>query len=92
MKNEYRKMKVLLGAGIARARELGVWDGRNGSWDVARAVSLHDSGQHFLNTQAGPPLVGMIRSAGGLSTICTLRVIQEEGLGAGAGVSVGTWM
>jgi hypothetical protein len=48
MKNEFRKMKILLGAVIARARELGVWDGQNGSWDVARAVSLHDSVQQFF--------------------------------------------
>jgi hypothetical protein len=48
MKSEYWKMKILVGAVIARAQELGVWDGRNGAWDVPRAVQLYDSMHHFF--------------------------------------------
>ena len=48
MKSEYRKMKILVGAVIARAQELGVWDGRNGAWDVPRAVRLYDSVHQFF--------------------------------------------
>ena len=43
MKCEYRKMKVMMGAVIAGAKELGVWDeGYHGAWDVPRAMRLYN--------------------------------------------------
>ncbi len=48
MKCEYRKMKGMIGAVIAGAKELGVWDGRNGAWDVSRAMRLFESVQHLF--------------------------------------------
>ena len=40
MKNELRKMKLMMGVVIARAKELGVWEdgGQHGAWDVPRAM------------------------------------------------------
>ncbi len=48
MKGEHRKMRVLMGAVIARAQEIGLWDGQNGAWDVPRAVRLYDGVNHFF--------------------------------------------
>jgi hypothetical protein len=57
MKCEHRKMKVMMGAVIAGAQELGVWDeGYRGAWDVPRAMRR----------------VGVSRLAGGRCTIFTL--------------------
>ena len=38
MKNEHQKMKGLIDAVISGAKEIGVWDGQNGAWDVPRAI------------------------------------------------------
>ena len=50
MKCEYRKMKVMMGAVIAGAQELGVWDaGYCGAWDVPRAMRLYGQVQHLFH-------------------------------------------
>ena len=41
-RSEHRKMKLLMSAVIARAKEKGEWDAGNGAWDVGRAVRLFD--------------------------------------------------
>ncbi len=45
MKNEHWKMNVLTSAVITGAQQMGVWDGRNGAWDVPWAMQLYDSVQ-----------------------------------------------
>jgi hypothetical protein len=59
MKCEYRKLKVMMGAVIAGAKELGVWDGQHGAWDVPRAMRLYESVQHLFEY---PSLTSMRRS------------------------------
>jgi hypothetical protein len=48
MKCEHQKMKVLMGAVIAGAKQLGLWDGQNGAWDVPRAIRLYESVQNLF--------------------------------------------
>ncbi len=48
MKCEYQKMKVMMGAVIAGAKELGVRDGQHGARDVPRAMRLYESVQHLF--------------------------------------------
>jgi hypothetical protein len=43
LRSEYRKMRLLISAVIARAKEKGEWEVGNGAWDVARAVQLFNS-------------------------------------------------
>jgi hypothetical protein len=45
MKSEHQKMKILMGAVITGAQQMGVWDGQNGSWDVPQAMQLYNSVQ-----------------------------------------------
>ncbi len=48
MKCEHQKMKVLMGAVIAGAKQVGLWDGRNGAWDIPRAIQLYESVRHLF--------------------------------------------
>ena len=48
MKNEHQKMKGLIDAVISGAKEIGVWDGQNGAWDVPRAIWLYESVRHLF--------------------------------------------
>ncbi len=48
MKSKHRKTKVLIGAVIARAQEMGLWDEHNGSWDIPKAMRLYDSVCHLF--------------------------------------------
>jgi hypothetical protein len=48
MKCEHQKMKVLMGAVIAGAKQLGVWDGQHGAWDIPRAIRLYESVEHLF--------------------------------------------
>jgi hypothetical protein len=41
-------MKALIGAVIARAQEMGLWDEHNGSWDIPKAMRLYDSVRHLF--------------------------------------------
>ena len=43
LRSEHRKMRLLISAVIARAKEKGEWEVGNGAWDVARAVRLFNS-------------------------------------------------
>ncbi len=53
MKSEHRKMKILMGAVITGAQQMGVWNGQNGTWDVPWAMQLYNSVQPFFsNTPA----------------------------------------
>jgi hypothetical protein len=45
MKSEHRKMKILMGAVITGAQQMGVWDGQNSAWDVPQAMQLCNSVQ-----------------------------------------------
>ncbi len=45
MKSEHWKMKILMGAVITGAQQMGVWDGQNGTWDVPQAMQLYNSVQ-----------------------------------------------
>ena len=47
-RSEHRKMKLLICAVIARAKEKGEWDASNGAWDVGHAVRLFDSVKEFF--------------------------------------------
>jgi hypothetical protein len=73
IKCEHQKMKVLMvmGAVIAGSKQLGLWDGQNGTWDIPRAIDYMKVCGIYLNTQAKQRPVRMIRSAGGLFTIYT---------------------
>jgi hypothetical protein len=42
MMSEHRKMKILMGAVITGAQQMGVWDGQNGAWDVPWAIKLYN--------------------------------------------------
>ncbi len=48
MKCEHQKMKVLMGAVIAGAKQLQLWDGQNGAWDIPRAIQLYESVWHLF--------------------------------------------
>ena len=48
MKCEFWKMKVLMAVVIAGVKELGVWDGQHGAWDVPRVMRLYKSVQHLF--------------------------------------------
>jgi hypothetical protein len=48
MKCKHQKMKVLMGAVIAGAKQLGLWDGQNGTWDIPRAIQLYESMRHLF--------------------------------------------
>jgi hypothetical protein len=41
MNSEHQKMKILMGAVITGAQQIGVWDGQNGTWDVPWAMQLY---------------------------------------------------
>ncbi len=45
MESEHWKMKILMGAVITGAQQMGVWDERNGAWDVPWAMQLYNSVQ-----------------------------------------------
>ncbi len=67
-----------MGIVIAGAKQLGLWDGWNGAWDIPQAIQLYENVQHFFKYPSQTTPVGMIRSAGGLFTICTWRVAQKQ--------------
>jgi hypothetical protein len=48
MKCEHQKIKVLMGAVIAGAKQLRLWDGKNGAWDIPRAIQLYESVWHLF--------------------------------------------
>ena len=41
-------MKVMMGAVIAGAKQLRLWDGKNGAWDIPRAIQLYESVWHLF--------------------------------------------
>jgi hypothetical protein len=41
-------MKVLMGAVIAGAKQLGLWNGQNSAWDILRAIQLYASVQNLF--------------------------------------------
>mgnify|MGYP006186664837 CR=1 FL=1 len=47
MRSELQKMKGMMGAVIAGAKQMNVWEGQNGAWDVPRAMQLYESMVHL---------------------------------------------
>ena len=41
--SELQKMKGMMGAVIAGAKQMTVWDGQNGTWDVPRPMQMYES-------------------------------------------------
>ena len=48
MRSELQKLKGMMGAVIARAKQMTVWDGQNGAWDVPRVMQLYESMVHLF--------------------------------------------
>jgi hypothetical protein len=89
MKCEYRKMKVMMGAVIAGAQELGVWDaGYRGAWDVPRAMRLYGQVQHLFNY---PSLTSTTRRSDQISwrTVYNLYIKGRRGHGGRQGLGRG---
>ncbi len=42
IKSEHWKMKILMGAVITGAQQMGVWDGQNNAWNIPRAMQLYN--------------------------------------------------
>ena len=74
-------MKVLIGAVIARAQEMGLWDEHNGSGDIPKAMRLYDSVRHLFFYP--PRTLSSTRQNDQISlkTVCNLYLKNQDGLG-----------
>ena len=41
-------MKGMMGTVIAGAKQMNVWEGQNGAWDVPRAMQMYESVVHLF--------------------------------------------
>ena len=71
------KMKEMMGAVIAGEKQMNLWDGQSGAWDVAMVIQFMWVCNIYFNTQAKQPNIGVIGLAGGLSTTYTWRIPRD---------------
>ena len=88
MKNDHRKMRVLIAAVISEANQVMEIDWRNGAWDVQRALQLYAGVKHLF---AYPSKTTQIRRNDQISWRTVYNIYMKNGktFAPGAGMMIG---